>query len=451
MKRSSYVSWFGQTFGFEERRVRNRNTVASYEYVKTHFELEDDGNVLKSLANGRKFYIGPFGTPTLDELDCRLYKASHTHNFNTSSHQNGKETESTKSDVCSDNTGSLLQFKHLIGDVQEFHMDPNNEGAVFQAASQFNCLEMVSPSVTPEDGITSYEYDRTQGPICAIACSAGTLYRNYFVNDHGQGGKEGSQIDCLDEMAMALGNDHLNFWKMENGYMFPCHSNSMRKLGRHIRTLCVANDRVKKRARSSTSDKERALSRREEIMSALKVGVQWNTEVVTIKPPLPSSTDAEGGEKAPSPHCVTQVYSSALPIAYDDTLTSEYDFEEFARIILDATYQATFAVAAIKAVEASNNNQNNHNNSNSEEQTRINLFLTKVGGGVFGNPPEWIIDSIKRSCEKYKQFPLNVYLVHYGRFDAEYVQGLRGLEAKQEEQRQPNDSNCYPMQPKSIT
>ncbi len=68
-------------------------------------------------------------------------------------------------------------------------------------------------------------------------------------------------------------------------------------------------------------------------------------------------TNAEG-EEAPLPHCVSQVYSSALPMAY--TSTDEHAFEEFARIILDATYQATFAVAAIKAVEASNNNSNNN-------------------------------------------------------------------------------------------
>ena len=41
--------------------------------------------------------------------------------------------------------------------------------------------EMVSPSVSPEDGIDRYEGDHTQGPACAIACGAGTIYRNYLV------------------------------------------------------------------------------------------------------------------------------------------------------------------------------------------------------------------------------------------------------------------------------
>ncbi len=52
---------------------------------------------------------------------------------------------------------------------------------MFQVASQFNLLEMISPNVTPDDGIGIYENDPTQGPACAIACGAGTIYRNYLV------------------------------------------------------------------------------------------------------------------------------------------------------------------------------------------------------------------------------------------------------------------------------
>ena len=149
---------------------------------------------------------------------------------------------------------------------------------------------------------------------------------------------------------------NFNFSTMENCYMFPCESNSMRRLGRHIRTLCKPKTDVKrKRASSNISinkEEETGVTSKDEIMGALKVGVQWNTEVVAIK--SPRSAKNKQGEKAPSiPHCVTQVYSSALPIAYDDTLTRKKDFEEFARIVLDATCDATFAVAAIKAVEAS--------------------------------------------------------------------------------------------------
>ena len=40
---------------------------------------------------------------------------------------------------------------------------------------------MVGPGVIPEQGITAYASDKTQGPVCAMACPAGTLFRNYFA------------------------------------------------------------------------------------------------------------------------------------------------------------------------------------------------------------------------------------------------------------------------------
>ena len=78
-----------------------------------------------------------------------------------------------------DDLGSLT-FCNMVGDAMELILDRRNAGSVFQVASQFNCLEMVNPTRTPEDGITSYCYDKTQGPACAIACPAATLYRNYL-------------------------------------------------------------------------------------------------------------------------------------------------------------------------------------------------------------------------------------------------------------------------------
>ena len=56
-----------------------------------------------------------------------------------------------------------------------FHRNPALCNSLFQVASQFNVLEMASPDIEPSAGITIYEHDRTQGPVCAIACPAGTV------------------------------------------------------------------------------------------------------------------------------------------------------------------------------------------------------------------------------------------------------------------------------------
>src|SRR5437667_12141333 len=79
-------------------------------------------------------------------------------------------------------------------------------GALFQAASQFNLLEMVSPTVTPEHGVTRYQHDRTQGPACAIAAGAATIYRNYFAPVGGGYGQTAErQFDGLADLGDALG------------------------------------------------------------------------------------------------------------------------------------------------------------------------------------------------------------------------------------------------------
>jgi hypothetical protein len=136
--------WFQQLTGFEEQ---------SSEQVRQNLSVE--GPYLTSKVNGRRFQAGHLETPTLSELRrATPDPASYQSN---------------------------LRLSELVADVQDLHANPRNAHAFFQAASQFNLLEMVSPEVTPEAGIDGYEHDHTQGPACAIACGAGTIYRNYFV------------------------------------------------------------------------------------------------------------------------------------------------------------------------------------------------------------------------------------------------------------------------------
>ena len=41
------------------------------------------------------------------------------------------------------------------------------------------------------------------------------------------------------------------------------------------------------------------------------------------------------------------------------------------------------------------------------------MFLTLLGGGVFGNRPEWIADAIAGACTKLKDYDLDVRIVVY--------------------------------------
>ncbi len=315
--------WFENLTGFREESPEN---------VRKRLRIEGDSFV--STVNQKKFAFGQLEIATLEEL--RQQQATlETYN-------------------------GTLKISEIVGNVRHLHALPNNANALFQAASQFNLLEMVDPSVTPEQGIGRYEYDHTQGPACAIACGAGTIYRNYFVEIGDQLGQTAhQQIDCLELIGQSLQNNGQSLWTMQNGYALISQPN-----------LLAINEKLQ-----TLSDEER-----EYLKGKLKVGIQWNTEV-TI---------------AEQPQRVSQIYCSALPVAYNRS-APEY-WEGFARIILEATYEATF-YAALRNLQTTGSNL---------------LYLTLVGGGAFGNNENWIIESIQKVLQQFINVPLDVKIVSYG-------------------------------------
>ncbi|MDA0283997.1 MAG: hypothetical protein O3B86_11655 [Planctomycetota bacterium] len=243
---------------------------------------------------------------------------------------------------------------------QKLHSEPENAGALFQVASQFSLLEMISPSVTPEDGIDGYERDRTQGPACAIACGAGTIYRNYFVPVNDQIGQSAdNQIDCLRDLGVMLGNSEDNLWAMRNGYAL-VNAEGLNSIAERL---------------SDASESER-----DTLRQALRIGLHWNPEV-TI------------GDQ---PHLVSQAYCSAMPVAYSphpDAL-----WAHFAQLVLEASYEATMCAAVLNSARTGCNK----------------VYLTLLGGGAFGNRNEWIISAIHRAVNSFAKFELDVSIVSYG-------------------------------------
>ena len=315
--------WFEKLVGFTEDNP---------EQVRQNIEIR--ANILKSKVNGAEYNFGRLEVPTLEELQ--------------------------KLAPSLDNYNSKIQVSEVVGDVQMLHKDPSNNVALFQAASQFNLLEMVRPGITPEKGVESYEDDLTQGPACAVACGAGTIYRNYFANVNGEVGQSSdNQIDCLKDIGVELGNKESSLWEMKNGYALA-----------NIEGLNYITNKINKLS----------IQEYENLKSKLRVGIQWNTEVT-----LDNN----------SKNLITQVYCSALPVRY--SYISSVHWTAFARLILEATYEATFYAALM------NYNQNGNNK----------VFLTLVGGGAFGNRSEWIIDAIRKSIIKFSNTPLDIRIVSY--------------------------------------
>jgi hypothetical protein len=254
----------------------------------------------------------------------------------------------------------------VAGDVRQLHQFPEYNGALFQVASQFNLLEMTFPSVTPERGVTVYQHDKTQGPACAIAAGAATIYRNYFVPvGDGIGQTSTRQLDGLADLGAALGKA-LNrpidsLWAMRNGYAM-CTEDGLEAIASHLAAL--QPDQI---------DLFRGM---------LRIGVHRDIEV----------TEAEG---QPRPF-VSQAFCSALPVAYSPVPRAKW--KSFASLVLESAYEATLWAAVANARRGKSNI----------------VLLTRLGGGAFGNDDEWIDEAIRRAIRRAQELALDVRIVSYG-------------------------------------
>ena len=320
--------WFRELFSFDE---------IDPDQVRSNLRMEE--GVLTSLVNGAAFHAGALETPSLVELRAQCAELRPAQEPN--------------------------RYSEIVTDARSLHCDPSNAGAMIQVASQFNLLEMTSPSVSPERGVDIYEHDRTQGPACAIAAGAGTVMRNYFADVNGRRGQTtDNQIDCLADMGVALGNESSRLWTMRNGYAVGTYDG-----------LLEIGDRLQS---SSNQDLDH-------LRSLLRVGIQHDTQVT-----LDNCT-----------HRLSQVFCSALPVAY--SVLSAETWERFARLVLEATYEATFCAAMI----------------NREKTGSNKLYLTLVGGGAFGNKKEWIFDAVTQAAKRYPNAGLEVAFVSVGRSNSE--------------------------------
>ena len=256
-----------------------------------------------------------------------------------------------------------LAYYNIFGNTKLFHLNPALAGSLFQVASQFNALEMSNPEITPEHGITMYQHDHTQGPACAMVCPYGTLYRNYFsMPESGEfdGGPQTSvnQKNTLDELEKFLG---VNLIK-KNGYNHPRSTIDADTIETKLK-ISVPNNFFK-------------------AIKLVKYFIQHNTPVVN--------------DQGVALHNVSQIYCSALPISYFPEIFGSRN--AFASMILHAVYFATLAQAAIMAIK---------------EKRRVKVFLTRVGGGVFANPPHLINAAIKNAVSYFEEYPIDVFMVHF--------------------------------------
>jgi hypothetical protein len=322
------MDWFEKLTGFRETG-----------YEETRARLEIEGRTLRSHVNFASYGIGELELVSLYALRERA-KASGS-------------------------PSGRLRASVVEGDVRRMHRSQDNAGALFQVASQFNLLEMVSPNVTPEQGVTGYQNDRTQGPACAIAAGAATIYRNYFASVEGEKGQTAKrQLDGLADIGAALSSalklpvDSL--WAMQNGYAL-CTQPGLEAIAQHLGTLSTDETDV--------------------LRGKLRIGIHLDVEV----------TDAAGPDRP----LVSQSFCSALPVAYCRVPPAHW--EPFAQLVLEAAYEATMWAGVLNAQRGA---------------SKI-VFLTLLGGGAFGNHDSWIHGALRRSLKLVTNYDLDVRLVSY--------------------------------------
>lgn len=330
------VNWFYHLFGFSE---------GNYLQTQKNFQLSIDSKkiiLLTSNVNSKSYQVGKFSTPSLQQLR----------------HQVNKLCSINKS-----NRGSLDYENIVIGDI--FNQHNLSPGALFQAASQFNCLEFIHPNMTPESGIYNYQNDHTQGPACALATVPGTIYRNYLIPIKGHRGQ--NQYYQLNNLASV--QDYLksrfkkSFISVKNGY-----SES-------------TDDQLKQLNNLLEQDKKLS----NEIKKRVQFGIQKHTQVVF----------KNRWELVPDKRkcLVSQIYCSALAIHYSKVQNKSL-WEPLARIILEASYEATILAGIINFFETKN----------------PRVYLTQLGGGVFGNKDSWISEAIFSAIKRTAKYsvPINI-------------------------------------------
>lgn len=320
------MDWFERLTGFAES-----------DYRSTRERLAVEDGQLLSRVNGRRFGIGILETPSLAELRERARSSGAPR--------------------------SRLRLRNVVGDVRRMHGAPAHANALVQVASQFNLLEMTSPQVTPEDGVSRYQFDRTQGPACAIAAGAGTIWRNYFAPvGGGEGQTAERQLDMLADvgqaLAQSLGRRPGELWAMRNGYAL-CTPDGLEAIESHLAAL----DEVG----------------RDALRARLRIGLHWQLAVTDAHEP-PGAT-------------VSQAYCSALPVAYGGI--AAWKWQRFASLVLEAAYEATLLAARLNAAAGRSNI----------------VLLTRLGGGAFGNDPAWIDAAMRRALDACREVELDVRLV----------------------------------------
>eukprot|EP00928_Gymnodinium_smaydae_P089302 TRINITY_DN73292_c0_g1_i1.p1 TRINITY_DN73292_c0_g1~~TRINITY_DN73292_c0_g1_i1.p1 ORF type:complete len:393 (+),score=34.89 TRINITY_DN73292_c0_g1_i1:73-1179(+) len=216
--------------------------------------------------------------------------------------------------------------------------------AMVQIASNFNCLEVPSRRHAPDSGylVQKYATDATQGPAASFGVPAASLLRAHYAFKNEQtlpatwGQTAERQVELLENVKKWFGT-------CVNG------------------KLTLAGD-----------EEEIQHEQIDSVARQIRVGVHANAQVVFNR----SSWGMLEIVQEPFP-LVDQVLSASVCLPDPGKSKSEQQLSTMMRSALRASYEGAYLAAIL--------------------QQRHLLLLTLVGGGVFGNPEDIILEELARA------------------------------------------------------
>jgi len=246
-------------------------------------------------------------------------------------------------------------------DIAALQTNEKNKDAVFQIASNFSGLEPICKTDIPENGISKYIYDNTQGPIASISAAPGLIYRMYgiFNNNTNQKDwrqKNNNQINLLHNVS--------SFYPVVNGYV--------------DLSLCKYLNRPT-----------------QNLIDLVEIAFHHNIQTCYG---LSYGSDHE--VCLDNSQIINQIFTSSIDLGKSSGNTNYLLFDQYpgivtdlTQVLLDAAYEGTIRSCWLF-----------------DKQT---LYLTLIGGGVFNNSLSWIAQSLEKLSSLIIDSGITITLVIY--------------------------------------
>lgn len=310
------------------------------------------------------WFLGPSEWEIINQCREATFNGSHFVNSSTGQQWSAGKFECKTIEELEQEISSIPRDDELVErvpllrviegcDIGELQAKLKTEDrAMVQIASNFNCLENPSRGCLPDYGnlVEKYCIDATQGPAASFGVPAASLLRaHYAFYDPSKppaswGQSKSRQVDLLQNVTAYFGS-------------------------------CVNG-----KATLTGEEEPLPAEKMDETAGRIQVGIHSDAEVVFGRTPFRDRIQILDEKPL-----VDQVLSASVNWRSPGVMPSEENLLQLTRTALRAAYRGAYLAAISRG--------------------RHLLCLTLIGGGVFGNPQEMILEELAKAHAEYAQHP----------------------------------------------